>query len=157
MTLFLSNVLLAVAWMALTGQFTETNFLLGYAVGYVILWLTQRTEASTVYFTKMRQVTGFSLYFLWELVKANIRVAHDVLTPRHRMTPGIIAVPLDAKTDAEITFLANLITLTPGTLSLDVSEDKRVLYIHAMYVRDVYQFKREVKEGLERRLLEVVR
>lgn len=143
--------------MALTGQFTEANFLLGYMVGYAILWLTQPATASAVYFRKMRQVLGFLLYFLWELTKANMRVAHDVLTPRHRMNPGIVAVPLDAKTDAEITFLANLITLTPGTLSLDVSEDKRVLYIHAMYIEDPYQFKREIKEGLERRLLEVLR
>jgi multicomponent Na+:H+ antiporter subunit E len=157
MTLFLLNVLLAMAWTALTGQFTPMNFLLGFTLGYVTLWLTQRTKSRSSYFGKVRQVIGFLLFFLWEVVKANLRVAYDVLTPRQHITPAIIAIPLEAKTDAEITALANMITLTPGTLSLDVSNDRKVLYIHAMYVRDVEKFKRQIKEGLERRLLEVIR
>jgi len=155
--LFLPNVLLALAWVALTGEFSPSNFIVGFLLGYVALWITQRLRGRTVYFKKFRQVIGFGFYFLWELFKANLRVAYDVLSPRQRIVPGIIAVPLDAKTDAEITIFANLITLTPGTLSLDVSEDKKVLYIHAMYVEDVNEFKRELKDGLERRLLEVLR
>lgn len=157
MTLFLLNVLLALAWTALTGKSTPTNLLVGFLLGYVVLWIARPADRPSVYFGKVRKVIGFSLFFLWEIVKANLRVAHDVLTPRHRMTPGVIAIPLDATTDAEITFLANLITLTPGTLSLDVSEDRRVLYIHAMYVEDVDRFRQQIKEGLERRLLEVLR
>jgi multicomponent Na+:H+ antiporter subunit E len=155
--LFLPNVLLALAWVALTGEFSPSNFIVGFLLGYVALWITQRLRGRTVYFKKFPQVIGFGCYFLWELFKANLRVAYDVLSPRQRIVPGIIAVTLDAKTDAEITIFANLITLTPGTLSLDVSEDKKVLYIHAMYVEDVNEFKRELKEGLERRLLEVLR
>jgi multicomponent Na+:H+ antiporter subunit E len=74
------------------------------------------------------------------------------------MHPGVIAVPLDARTDAEITLLANLITLTPGTLSIDVSADRKVLYIHTMDLGDdPVRFRREIKEGFERRLLEVMR
>lgn len=64
----------------------------------------------------------FRGYFLWQLLLSNLRVAYDVITPRLYMRPGILAVPLDAEIDLEITLLANLITLTPGTLSLDVSE-----------------------------------
>ena len=157
MTLFLLNVLLAMAWTALSGVFTPINFIAGFILGYAALWLTQRPERRSSYFARVRKVIGFSFFFIKELIKANLRVAYEVMTPGHRMTPGLIAIPLDAKTDAEITALANLITLTPGTLSLDVSNDRRVLYIHAMYVKDVEQFKREVKEGLERRLLEVLR
>ena len=73
--------------------------------------------------------------------------------------PGVVAIPLDARTDAEITLLANLITLTPGSVSLDLSEDKRVLYVHAMYIDggDVEAYRRSVKEGLERRVLELLR
>ena len=157
MTLFLLNVLLAVAWAALTGVFTPINFLAGFILGYVALWLTQRRGTRSPYFARVRRVISFSFFFIKELIKANLRVASDVVSVRQRMTPGVIAIPLEAKTDAEITALANLITLTPGTLSLDVSNDRRVLYIHAMYVKDVEQFKKEVKEGLERRLLEVLR
>jgi multicomponent Na+:H+ antiporter subunit E len=73
--------------------------------------------------------------------------------------PGVVAIPLDARTDAEIVLLANLITLTPGSVSLDLSEDRRVLYVHAMYIDggDVEAYRRAVKEGLERRVLELLR
>ena len=157
MTLFVLNLLLSLAWMALTGQFTPVNLIIGFALGYLLLWIMQRTGKPSVYFLKGRQVVHFVIFFALEVIKSNIRVAYDVLTPRHRMTPGIVAIPLDAKTDTEITLLANLITLTPGTLSLDVSTDRRVLYIHAMYIEDSDQFRREIKERLERKLLEVLR
>ena len=73
--------------------------------------------------------------------------------------PGVVAIPLDARTDAEIALLANLITLTPGSVSLDLSEDRRVLYVHAMYIDggDVEAYRRSVKQGLERRVLELLR
>jgi multicomponent Na+:H+ antiporter subunit E len=73
--------------------------------------------------------------------------------------PGVVAIPLDARTDVEIALLANLITLTPGSVTLDLSEDRRVLYVHAMYIDggDVEAYVRSVKEGLERRVLELLR
>ena len=86
---------------------------------------------------------------------ANLRVAYEVLTPRYQMRAAIIAIPLDAESDLEITVLANLITLTPGTLSLDVSPDRKTLYIHAMHVRDVEKFRNDIKVRLERRVMEV--
>ena len=86
---------------------------------------------------------------------ANLRVAIEVLTPQQRMRPAIVAIPLDVRRDFEITLLANLITLTPGTLSLDVSSDKRVLYVHSMYVDDIDAFRREIKNGFERRVKEL--
>ena len=157
MTLFLINILLALAWIALTGHFTATNLIIGLALGYLILWITQRHHSSAVYFVKLRRVIGFAAYFTWEVIKANLRVAYEVITPRHHMRPAILAIPLDVETDLEITAFANLITLTPGTLSLEVSEDRKALYIHAMYVDDVTLFKERLKKGLERRLLLVLR
>ena len=73
------------------------------------------------------------------------------------MRPGIVAIPLEARTDDEITLLANVISLTPGTLSLDVSDDRKVLYIHAMFIDDEQQLRDEIKSGFERRLLDVLR
>jgi multicomponent Na+:H+ antiporter subunit E len=92
------------------------------------------------------------VYFIWEVIRANLRVAFDVLTLKHYMRPGILAIPLEAKTNLEITVLANMISLTPGTLSLDVSSDRKVLYVHAMYLEEPEEFKR-----FERRLLRVLR
>jgi multicomponent Na+:H+ antiporter subunit E len=73
------------------------------------------------------------------------------------MKPGIVKIPLTANTDLEITLLANLISLTPGTLSLDVSDDRKVLYVHAMYVKDREQFILGIKNGFEKKLLEIIR
>ncbi|MCH7978931.1 MAG: Na+/H+ antiporter subunit E [Acidobacteria bacterium] len=165
MSAFLWNLLLAVIWVAWTEQFTSGNLMIGFGLGYLILALAQlvmgkakgKERGKSNYVSKVRQVFGFALYFLWELVLANLRVAYDVVTPTHHMRPGVIAIPLDAQTDAEITTLANFITLTPGTLSLDVSEDRKVLYIHAMYIYDREALRREIKSGLERRILEVMR
>ncbi len=108
-------------------------------------------------FRKAYQVVDLLLFFLWELILSNIRIATDVVMPRYRMRPAIIAVPLDAKSDTEITLLANLVTLTPGTLSMDVSEDRSTIYIHSMYSSDRARFVDGIKRGFERRVLEVLR
>lgn len=158
MSAFLLNILLALAWVALTGRFTTVNFAFGFALGYGTLWLAQRILGPSSYFGKARRFLGFVLFFLWEVFKANLRVAYIVLNPRYRLRPGVVAVPLDARSDAEITLLANLITMTPDSLSIDVSADRKVLYIHTMDIgEDPVRFRRKVKDGFERRLLEVMR
>ena len=73
------------------------------------------------------------------------------------MKPGIVKVPLTIQSNLGITFLANMISLTPGTLSLDVSNDKKVLYVHAMYVTDKEEFIDSIKNGFEKRILEILR
>jgi multicomponent Na+:H+ antiporter subunit E len=151
------NLLLALAWVAATGVFTFNNLASGIIIGFVVMFITRRIVGEPRYVSKTSKFIGLLLFFLWELILANLRVAYDVLTPRQRMRPGVIAIPLEAKTDAEITILSNLITLTPGTLSLDVSEDRKVLYIHAMYLDDIEATRAKIKNGFERRLLEVMR
>jgi len=84
-------------------------------------------------------------------------VLWDVITPQHISRPGIIGLPLDARTDAEIMLVANLISLTPGTLSLDLSDDKRVLYVHVMFLDDIDATRQQIKRGLEKRVLGVMR
>lgn len=155
MKLFILNVLLALAWVALTGQFTPVNLVAGFGLGYLLLWLVRPARETASYFRKIVQVISFFFFFLSELLIANLRVAYYVIRPSLTMRPGVVAIPLDLKSDAEITLLANLITLTPGSLSLDVSTDRRVLYVHAMYIDDVETFRREIKEGFERRVREV--
>jgi multicomponent Na+:H+ antiporter subunit E len=154
---FLWNLLLALAWVAATGIFTFSNLLVGFILGFLALFLSREVVGVPNYFAKVFQVLILVLFFIWELILANLRVAYDVVTPRHQMRPGVIAVPLEASSDIEITMLSNLITLTPGTLSLDVSDDRRVLYIHAMYIDDPEEVRSKIKTGFERRLLEVLR
>ncbi len=157
MKLFLSNIILALLWALLSGDISQYSLMTGFVLGYLVLGMmaTQSTEKS--YFKKVRQTLAFVVEFLKELAVSTYRVVYDILTPVHHMKPGVIAFPLEAKTDAEITMLANVITLTPGTLSLDVSEDRKTLYIHAMYIDDPDQLRREIKDGLEKKLLEMMR
>lgn len=157
MRIFLLNILLAIAWVLLTGDLEAVNFVEGFIIGYIILFIGRTSLGNSKYFTRINKLIRFILYFLKELFLANFIVAYDIITPQDKMKPGIIALELDAKTDLEITLLANLITLTPGTLSIDTSYDKKYLYVHSMYIDDVEEFKQELKNGLERRLLEVLR
>ena len=157
MNRLLINILLAIAWIFLTGDLDFTNFLEGILIGFLILWISKYASESSVYINKVPKIIGFIFYFIYELILANIKVAYDIITPKHRMKPSIIAVPLTVEKDFEITLLANLITLTPGTLSLDVSSDKKVLYIHSMYASDPEDFRKEIKDGFEKKLLEITR
>lgn len=157
MRYFLLNILLALTWTALTGVFTPVTFLLGFALGFLALQVARQPLGHTGYFSTLPRVASFLLFFLGEMILANLRVAADVLTPRWHMRPRVLAVSLDAATDVEITLLANVMSLTPGSLSLDVSSDRRVLYIHDMYAEDPERVRRQVKEGFERRLLRITR
>jgi multicomponent Na+:H+ antiporter subunit E len=156
MSAFLLNLLLAVLWAALIGTIDLANLGVGFVLGYGVLWLL-RPLVGGRYHRKLPQAIGFALFFFKELVVSTVRVAWEVLTPATYRKPGIVAVPLDAETDLEITLLANVITLTPGTLSLEVSEDRSILYVHAMFVDDAEALRRDLKEGFERRVLELLR
>lgn len=158
MTTFLWNLWLALAWTVATGQFTMTNLVFGLLLGYVILLYAQRMMGPSRYFAKVSLACRFAFFYLWQMMLSNLRVAYDVATPTHYMRPGVLAIPLSARTDAEITALANLITLTPGSLSLDVSPDRQVLYVHVMYIdEDVDAARRRIKDTVERRVLELLR
>lgn len=157
MKVLLWNLLLALLWEAMTGRTDAANLLLGFSLGYVILWWLRPLLGPTQYFRKIPECIRFTVFFLRELIHSNLRVAWDVISPKSRRKPGIVAIPLDARTDIEITFLANLITLTPGTLSLDVSDDRSVLYVHGMFVEDPQLMREQIKNGFERRVLELLR
>ncbi|MCF8266479.1 MAG: Na+/H+ antiporter subunit E [Ignavibacteriales bacterium] len=157
MKVFMINILLAFIWIFLNGVLTPINFFEGFIIGFIIIWLTGPLFESSKYVRKVPAAIHFLIYFIYELIKANLIVAYDVITPRHRMNPGIVAVPLDVKSDFEILLLANLITLTPGTLSLDVSNDKKVLYVHSMYLDDPDDFRKSIKNGIEKRVLGLLR
>lgn len=151
------NLILAMVWAALWGDFTGVNLLLGFIIGYLVLAVALRDLPEFArYVAKVPKAISFFFYFNYELIKSNLKVAYDVLTPTHHMCPGVIAFPLRAEKDGEIAIVANLISLTPGTLSMDVSSDRSVLYIHVMYLTDEAEVMREIQD-LERRILEIIR
>jgi multicomponent Na+:H+ antiporter subunit E len=152
-------MLLALAWAALQGDFSVATLLTGHVLGYLILLALVRGGVlrTSPYIGRVHRVIGLAAYFLWELVRANLRLALDVATPRYHMKPGIIAVPLDATRDGEILLLSMLINTTPGSVALDVSPDRTLLYVHVMYMTTPDEARREIKAGFERRVLEVLR
>ncbi|MFN3547667.1 MAG: Na+/H+ antiporter subunit E [Mesorhizobium sp.] len=157
MMLYLANILLALAWMVVTGSATFVNFLFGYALGAGALYLIREQVGSLGYFARSRRVLSLALLFVYELILSSWRVAMLVVTPDMKLKPGIFAYPLKVDRDFEITLLANLITLTPGTLSVDVSEDRRFLYIHALDCSDPDQVRMDIATGFERKIMEAFR
>ncbi len=157
MNLLLANVLLALIWAAVTGQFSLANIAFGFILGGFALSLIREQVGTGGYFTRLRRVIVLVLVFLYELVLSSVRVAITVLTPNMNLKPGIFAYRLEVDRDIEITLLANLITLTPGTLSVDVSEDKQFLYVHAIDCSDVEATRHDIASNFERRILEAFR
>jgi len=151
------NLVLAVVWAALSGQFTLATLLVGFVVGYVTLWAMQPLFPANRYCAKVIGLVKLAIFFLWELLVSSLKVAWSVVTPLRYSKPGIITVPLDVMSDTEITVLGNLISLTPGSLSLDISDDRKHLVVHAMFIEDPEDFRREVKQGMEHRVREALR
>lgn len=153
------NCVLAVAWALITGDLSITNVVIGFLIGTGILMLVGRAVGSPGYVRTVWAFIVLVAVFLRDLTVANIAVAHDLLTPKSQLRPGIIRVPLSAKTETEITLLANLLTLTPGTTSIDISEDRSTLYLHVMYLdREGPDRTREkIQREIEARLLRVTR
>jgi len=148
------HVLLGWLWMALTQSYTAASFVVGVVLAHLALRLAHGEHAGT---RKAGLLLSFLGFFAKEVAVGAVRVAIDALTPRARMRPAIVELPLDVRTDGQITLLAILITLTPGTLALDVSPDRRKLYVHAMFAANADRVRRQIKLGFERRVLELAR
>ena len=157
MNLFILNLLLAFGFSTIIAQFNLQGLLIGFALGYGALWITQPLYPSTAYFQRVARWTRLVAQFIMELFVSSFAVMWEVVTPGQKSRPGIVAVPLDVTTDLGIMLVANLISLTPGTLSLDVSEDRRFLFVHVMFLDDRDTAVRDIKSGLEKRVLEALR
>ncbi len=155
MNLFALNIVLAIVWAGLTGSFTLPSLLLGYALGYGALWLAQPLfERPDAYFLRVYRVLRLAAFFLYELCVSSVQVVWDVITPTQLSNPAIIEMPLDVKSELEILLVTNLISLTPGTLSLDITPDRSTLIVHAMFADDPDALVRDLKNGMERMVKE---
>lgn len=153
----LLNFFLAYIWMFLSNDYSSLAFFKGYFFGALILFFLRRFFKQRFYLLNVMAVIKLFFLFCSELVKANIDVVKVVLSPKLSMQPAIFALETDLEKDWEITLLSNLITLTPGTLVIEVSEDNKTLYIHAMDIDDVEQAKLDIKNSFEKAIKEVSR
>jgi multicomponent Na+:H+ antiporter subunit E len=153
--LLLLNVILALAWSALSGNFQPADLAFGFGLGYLVLWMFSPLWGSRRYFHQVPRLVSLAIIFIIDVFRANLRLAVIILSPRMNLRPAVVAIPLNLTSDPAIILLTNLITLTPGTLSLDISTDRRMLYVHTVYLDDPERFKKEIIEGYHRRLQEL--
>lgn len=154
--LFFINATLAVIWAAVSGTFTALNVAFGFVLGALALSLIRHQSGSTGYFLRTLRAFDLLVVFLYELVKSTISVATIVLTRRtSTLEPAIVAYPLAVTKDFEIVLLANLITLTPGTLSVDVSADRKTLFVHCIDAPDPKAVVASIRRSFEHRILGV--
>ncbi|WP_096434537.1 Na+/H+ antiporter subunit E [Alteribacter populi] len=151
----LINVALAFIWMLLRNETSLVEFGIGYIVGLLILFFLRRFLQFRFYFTRVIATVKLILLFIYKLILSNIDVVRIILSPKLDVEPGIIAVPTKLKTDWEVTLLATLISLTPGTLSMNFSPDGRTIYVHSIHVPDKEKAIEEIHSSFEKAIMEV--
>jgi multicomponent Na+:H+ antiporter subunit E len=157
MSFLLMAATFALIWTAITGNFSLANLIFGAILGVSALWIIRERTTGPKVLPRLLKVVSLTALFFWELGLSALKVTRLILTPdmKKALAPGIIAFPLSVKSDEEITLLANLITLTPGTLSVDVSSDRKFLYVHAIVVPDKQALIADIASGFEAKIIEV--
>ncbi len=148
---------LAVVWLLVSGEFSAANILTGLVVGFCTVLFSQQTfkdfpeRRIPFFFQRVFEITRFVAYVLWQILVSNLRVAATVIGLR-KIQPAVVHLELDGLNDMQTLILANVITLTPGTLSIEADPDGTGLYVHVMEMDDVDSFKTEIEEGFIRRI-----
>lgn len=154
-TPILFNIALTLLWMMLNRDMSFLNGVLGFAIGALIVELGLRASGRGKYLGHLGGLARFGCYFIYILVKANLDVAWEIITPGLSMKARMIRYDVAGLTPTQLTTLANAITLTPGTLSADISDDAETLYIHAMYAEQKKDATKDLDE-LRDKLLKFV-
>lgn len=136
---------LVLVWVALWGDLSWANVLSGTAVAVLLVALFPDAGPGPVGTVRPLRALVFLAHFAYKLVEANLIVAWEVITPNNEsINEGIVAVPVTGASDAVITIVANAISLTPGTLTIEVSREPAVLYVHVLHLRDIEAVRRDV-------------
>jgi multicomponent Na+:H+ antiporter subunit E len=154
---FVLNVLLAFVWMFLNNSWTMPHFVAGFLIGMLFIALLSRFWPHDFYLKRFWLVLKLLAIFVRELFLSSFAVLVQVIRPNLAMRPGIFALETELKTGWEITVLSCLICLTPGTLTLEVSKDDKMLYIHAMDIADAKKLSDQIKGTFEKAIMEVTR
>ncbi len=140
---------IALIWILMKGTGSAGDFFVGLILAAVIIRFLRRSYRQERYFLRVERIVHYLFSFLWELILANLQVLRIVLSPRLRIRPGILAYRTGCKTPFGVTLLANSITLTPGTLSVDVSDDRSTIFVHTLNIDHPDQVREGIRRGLE--------
>ena len=153
----LLNFSLAFLWMFLSANLTANGFLIGFILGAVSLVIMRRFFTGRLYLERIWSVIKLIFLFLKELILANIAVLKVVLKPKLDMQPAFFKYETSLTQEWEITLLSSLITLTPGTVVVHISDDNKNLFIHAIDASDVDETIASIRDSFEKAILEVSR
>ncbi|WP_121639710.1 Na+/H+ antiporter subunit E [Virgibacillus sp. Bac330] len=151
------NLIIAFMWMFLSESYSVPSFIAGYLLGILLLFLLRRFIPDTFYFRRVVKIVSLIFLFIKELLSSNIEIVKLVYSPKPNFEPAIFELPTELKSNWEITLLANLISLTPGTLSVAVSRDNTKLFIHGMDIADNNVAISSIKNTFEKAIMEVTR
>lgn len=150
------TLILAGVWILLQNQVSAGMVVFGFILGLIIPQMTSNWWPDTPKGFRMGKMVPYSFMVLWDILVANLQVAWIVLTvPNARLRPAWIVVPLELKQPEAITVLAGTITLTPGTVSADLSDEGHSLLVHVLHTDDPDGVRDDIKTRYERRLLEI--
>lgn len=133
-----------VVWVALWGDLTLANVLWGLLLGVVALWLVPVQHKTHRVPVRPGAMLRFGAMFAWALVRASAVVAWEVVTPRNDIHEGIVAIPLRTTSPGLMTLIANAISLTPGTLTLEVRRAPPTLYVHVLHLREIEDVRADI-------------
>lgn len=134
----------ALLWMALAGKVGLPTAALGLAVGLLIATLLNVRAGQAPRVSQTLRWVRFAAWYVWQMLRSNVRLAVLVLSPIRRLRSGVLAVPVELESDLELTILSNLFTFAPGSMMIDVSDDRRTLYVHVVGPDD----PERLREGL---------
>ena len=147
--------ILVVVWLLLTHRFTFGNLLLAGILAWLIPIGVGRIRTAAVPVRKPLKMISFAGVLLMDIIVSNIVVAKQVLGSPERLRPGFVAVPLNMQDALPITLLASTISLTPGTVSIEITEDRKTLYVHALHVESETALVARIKHRYEQPLKEI--
>lgn len=149
------SLAIVVLWLSLNNSIDPGQVVLGLLIGWLLPLLVGHFWPTTVVMQRPWRAVAFAGMVIKDVILANLRVARAILGPPARLRPGFIRVPLDLQSDVGITVLAQTITLTPGTVSADITPDRRTLIVHYLDEGDPEALIAEIKRRYERPIMEM--
>lgn len=137
---------LTAVWVALWGSVTAANVLGGLAVGLLLAVVLPLTQVTTRAVVRPLALLRFAGFFVVDLVRSSVQVTRLVLSPRRPLRQAVVALPVRGASDSLLTLLANAISLTPGTLTLEVDRPRSTLYVHVLDVGDLEAVRAELAQ-----------
>lgn len=151
------NLIIAFVWMFLNNTWNGVGFLIGYLLGLLLIGSMRRFFPQRFYIVRVWAIMKLLYLLFKELIRASIEVIRQIIKPRLEIRPGIFTYRTQLSSDWEVTFLCLLISLTPGSLPLEISGNQRKLFIHALDIKDEQKMRDDIKNTFEKAIMEVTR